>query len=380
MRTLALNISGNLIFILLTMKTFRFLILFPALVPFFISGCGGGADPAASPEPRPVKLVRLSEGGLARVLEYPGHILPLEQADMAFEVPGQMVEIAVTEGQKVTAGELLARLDDRSYAAELKAARARFELAQLEAERARSLFEQDAATKQQADLAESEMQVAEAAFDQAQKAHEETRLRAPIDGIVAKVLVEDIVNVQAKQLILIIQDISQFRVEADLPETLGAETRPGLTIEERNQLLQPEVLLSILPGRSFSARIQEFSVMADPATRTFSGTFLFKSPDDVLVLPGMTAKVRMTLPRSQRVAEGTYVVPTQAVRGSETGTSFVWRRDPGTGSVERVPVRMGHVAGELMEIIAENLSPGDEVVASGVLLLEAGDRVREIEL
>lgn len=362
------------------MKLMRFLIIAAVSAPILFSGCGGDPGPGEPAEPRPVKLAELSEGGLARVLEYPGHIVPLEQADMAFEVPGQMVEIKVTEGQRVTAGELLARIDDRNYAADLQAARAKLELAQLEAERAQSLFERDAAPKQQADLALSEMKVAEAAFDQAQKAFEETRLRAPMDGIVARVLVEDIVNVQAKQIILIIQDISRFRVEADLPETLGGQTRPGLTMEERNQLLKPEVMLSFLPERSFPARIEEFSVMADPATRTFSGTFLFDSPEDVLVLPGMTAKVRMTLPRTQRVEAGTFVVPAQAVRASETGSAFVWRRDPGTGSVERVPVRTGHVAGDLMEVVAEALSPGDEVVTSGVLLLQEGDRVRRMDL
>ena len=361
------------------MNLIRLLIPSVLLPLVFICGCGGNRGAAVEEKPRPVKLVELSEGGLARVLEYPGRILPLEQAEMAFEVPGRMIEIKVSEGERVMAGDLLARLDDRNYAAELEAARARLELAQLEAERAESLFERDAAPKQKADLAVSEMKVAEAAFDQAEKAFEETRLRAPIDGIVAKVLVEDIVNVQAKQTILIIQDISKFRVEANLPETLGGQTRPGLTIEERNQLLKPEVILSFLPERSFRAQIEEFSVMADPATRTFSGTFLFESPADVLVLPGMTAKVRMTLPRTDRAAAGTYVVPAQAVRSSETGAAFVWRWDPETGLVERVAVRTGNVAGDQMEIVAEGLSAGEQVVASGVQLLEDGDRVRGMD-
>jgi RND family efflux transporter MFP subunit len=361
------------------MKLYRIPLLMALLSAFLLTGCGRQME-TGEPGTRPVKLTRLTEGGLARVLEYPGRVLPNEQADMAFEVPGRMIELSVTEGMEVEEGEVLARLDDRDYAADLEAARAQLEVARLEADRARTLFEREAAPKQNLDLAISQMKVREASYERARKAYEETRLRAPMDGIVAKVLVEDFVNVQAKQTILIIQDLTRFRVTADLPETLGARTRPGLSLEERNRLLNPEVMLSFLPERVLPARIQEFSVMADPATRTFAGTFLFEAPEDVLVLPGMTAKVRMTLPRTSEWAAGTFVVPSQAIRSTETGSAFVWRKQGDRGQVERIEVAIGHLAGGRMEIISESLNPGDLIVTSGVMLLEEGDPVREMDL
>lgn len=347
--------------------------LFLLLVP----GCGKKAEPAAQEVARPVKMMTLGSGGLERELSLPGQISPARQANMAFEVPGQMTDIYVTEGQEITAGQLLAKLDPRDYQAALNAAKAELEMAQVEEKRARALFESEAASKQTLDAKVSQLKVAQAAYDRAEKAFNDTFLIAPIDAVVARILVEDIIAVAPKQDILILQDNSSLKVTVDIPETLSILADPKLTYEERTARTKVRVSLTALPERVFPARITEVTMTADPTTRTYKGTVVMDRPQDLNILPGMTAKVTITIPPERQIAEGAFTVPLQAVGSTEEGKPFVWLVQPGDMRVSRVEVKTGAIVGANVEISAEALSAGDRIVTSGVSRLEPGKQVRE---
>ncbi|HSH09738.1 MAG TPA: efflux RND transporter periplasmic adaptor subunit [Oceanipulchritudo sp.] len=351
------------------------LVIVCGLVP---TGCGRKAPAEAPQVARPVKMVQLVSGGFDTVLALPGKISPLKQADMAFEVPGVMVEMLVSEGEPVEEGQLLARLDPRDYEAMRAAALAQLENAQIEAERAQALYERQATSKQRQDIALSNLKVAQSAFEKADKAYNDTFLRAPISGIVAKKLVEDVVNVQAKQAILIIQDSSQLKAIVDIPETVGAFARVGMSLEERTAYLKPKVTLSFLPDRAFPARISEVSLMADPATRTYQASFLFDPPTDLMILPGMTAKVEITFQRNTHSGLNAFAVPVQAVAFDNQGSAFVWIVDEDM-TVHKQQVAAGQVSGTQIEIISEALHEGSRVVTSGVHLLSEGDPVSTFE-
>jgi RND family efflux transporter MFP subunit len=291
-----------------------------------------------------------------------------------------MVEIDVKEGQDVSEGQLLAKLDPRDFEANRAAAKAQLDAAELEATRAKALFDRQATSKQRLDLALSNFKVAKSSFDKTEKAYNDTFLRTPIDGVVAKIFVDDIVNVVAKQEILIIQDNSSLKIKVDIPETLGVLAKPGLSFEERAKRINPIVYLTALPDRGFPARITEMSSLPDPATRTYEGTLVFDRPSDVNVLPGMTAKLVLTLndelnPPKQEA----YTLPSTAVVADEQGVSFVWIVDTTSMTVQRHPVETGSLVGAEIEVISADLSEGDLIVVSGVHKLRAGDLVRKFE-
>lgn len=358
------------------LSALRLVALFATAI-LFIPGCGKKAEPETREVVRPVKMMTLSNGGLQREVSLPGQISPARQANMAFEIPGQMTDIYVTEGQEVTAGQLLAKLDPRDYQAALDAARAQLEIAQIEEKRARALFQSEAASKQTLDAAVSNLKVAQATFDKAEKAFNDTSLIAPIDGVVARILVEDIVAVAPKQDILILQDNSSLKVTVDIPETLSILADPNMTYEERTERTKVRVSLTALPDRSFPARMTEVSMTADPVTRTYKGTVIMDRPEDLNILPGMTAKVTASMPSRHTASAGSFSVPLQAVGATEEGKSFVWRVAPGDMAVSRVTVDTGAIVGENIEIASEGLSEGDRIVTSGVSQLVAGQKVRE---
>ncbi len=87
-------------------------------------GCGEEPSPAASVV-RPVEIFEVGDPNAGTAREFPGEISAAQNADVAFEVPGELVEFPVKESEHVEVGQVLAKLDPRDYRAELEAAAAR---------------------------------------------------------------------------------------------------------------------------------------------------------------------------------------------------------------------------------------------------------------
>lgn len=337
----------------------------------FLAGC---QKPPPEPPPvvRPVKILTLGEGGASSIREYPATIRAVQQADLGFEVPGQIIEFLVNEGDLVEQGQLLARLDDRDYQADLEKAKANQRKAMADLQRSLNIYRQDkgAISKGQIEADRRAKEVADAALKQKEKAVEDTRLRAPFAGYVARKLVEDFANVEAKQPVLILQDISQLEVEVSIPERDVAVDTRGQTVAERVEQARPEVIVTSIPGRTFPARLKEFTTTADPNTRTFQVRLVFDKPDDVYILPGMTARVRVQVNRLDEM-----LIPVAAVASDDRYQAFVWRVDPETMTVHKVPVDLGELSGGNVAIKG-GLKAGDRIAISGLRFLHEGMKIK----
>jgi RND family efflux transporter MFP subunit len=336
-------------------------------------GCGEEPPPPA-PVAQPVKILTVSGGSGGASLEFPGVISPSQNAEPAFEVPGKIIEFPVDEAQVLEEGAVIARLDPRDFQAEVDKARANLNKTATDLKRFKILYEKGVNPKTDVERAEQFYEITEANLRTAEKALEDTVLRAPFSGTVAKKLVDDFQNVQAKQPIVILQDESTLEIDVNVPESDFARMTPGLTIEERNRRARIQVFVSSIPGRSFPARIKEFSTAADPVTRTFKATFAFDRPDDVTVRPGMTAKVTLT-PSEGQAATGAVSIPARAVLTDDTGEAFVWVVDPETMKVKRTSVVAGDLSGENIAI-QSGLAGGTQIAISGVHQLRDGMQVR----
>jgi len=342
------------------------------------AGTLGCAEEPPPPEPvvRPVKMMTIG-GDLAGTREYPGRIKAVQQADMAFEVAGRVTEFVYKEGERAEAGAVLARLDPRDYQNKLEQARA------VERNRRTYLARIAEAHKEQAvsdqDLADAQAQVDVAAADVRiqRKALEDTVLRAPFDGIMSRKLVEDFANVQAKDPVLIFEDDSLLRIKVSVPERDMAGRRPSREDLDRvNERLQPKVVVTSLPKDLFPARLEELATTADPTTRTFEATFEFQQPEDVVVLPGMTAKVIIQV--GDLASASDVSLPARAVVADGESQPMVWVVAPDTGVVESRSVTLGELAGDQI-LVTDGLRNGDTVVISGMAQLRPGMKVRRWE-
>ena len=334
-----------------------------------------------APVARPVKMVTFGATMTGGIYEYPGSVAPAQRSEMAFEVPGRIIEFPVLEGQNVKKGQVLARLDPTDYEASKEKAVAERNAGRAEFNRYNAAFKENAVTRQDLDLAKRNLEVAEANLKSADKAVKDTFLKAPFTGTVALKAVKDFANVQAKQVVLTLDDISSLEMKINIPEQDWARAKPGLSVGERVERMavaKPVVVIAAIPDKRFPARLKEVATSADPVTRTYGITFAFDRPKDVVVRSGMTGKIVITIPEDIKEQIKAYSLPSIAVAADEQGKAYVWRFDTQSNTVHRASIEVGMMIGTEIRVLS-GLSAGDIIAVSGVSHLREGLPVRRLE-
>jgi RND family efflux transporter MFP subunit len=350
-----------------------FITLLAALI---LSACE--KEVADAPEiVRPVRMLTIQTLQGGETLSYPGEILGVQNAEIAFEVPGRLIELPAEEGIDVTEGQRLAKLDPADFQAKLNAAEAEYRNAKETFERFEEVFSKGAISRQDFDNQRRQFEVAEANLATARKAVSDTELRAPFAGRIGRVYVENFNNIQAKQAILLLQDLSQLDIIVNVPEQDWQRAKPGLTLAQRTEGVKPFVTLPTFPDREFPARITEVAASADPVTRTFAARGRFDPPEDIVILPGMSATVTVRIDPDVANLQDAVQIPANAVIGGNDGGSYVWKVDAATMTVGLAPVTVGQMSGSRITIV-DGLSAGDRIAVSGVQQLAEGMQVREL--
>jgi membrane fusion protein, multidrug efflux system len=303
------------------------------------------------------------------LLEIPGRVQAAQRSDLAFQVPGLLVELPVVAGQRVRRGDILARLDPRDFENRVGLERARLNLAEADFQRFSALSTSPASpvTAAEVDRRRATFEIAKVRVEQAQKNLADTTLRAPFDGIIAERLVDNHMQVQARQPVLLVDSADVLEVVVDLPERVISRVREAPTDRPVG-----EALFAVLPDRRFPVTLSEVATRADPGTQTFRVTMRFDRPRDVNLLPGMTVTVYS---RPVLYVQEVLRVPETAVFTSETGQTSVWVVDPQTFRTERRAVRISADRNGMV-VVLEGLQPGEQVVGTGVGQLQAGTTVR----
>ena len=339
-------------------------------------GCAQEAVEPAAPVARPVKMLVVGSAAGGATMEFPGSISATQNAEMAFEVAGQVIDIPVEEGEDVARGQVLARLDDRDYQAARDRVLAQRNAARADYFRYEEAFKADAVTAQDVDLAKRNLDVAEADLRTATKALEDTILRAPFDGRVAVKRIDVFEAVQAKQSVMLIQDESGLEIEINVAERDFAQSEAGLSLEELTERIQPQVEMASIPGRRFPAQIISNTSAADPVTRTYSVTLAFEKPDDLNIRPGMTGRVVISARPEIGLEEAGVFIPADAVLADDSNNPFVWLVDEATSAVNRRAIEVGEMSADRIRVRG-GLAVGDRIAISGVSSLRDGMLVRE---
>lgn len=226
---------------------------------------------AAEPVP-PARTVRVQRRRSDEMFAWPGTVTAKIVAAVAPKIPGRILEIAVRAGDRVKAGQLVARLDEAEIQARLGQARSALAAAEAEAGRARAdaqrlrnLFAKEAATRQDLDAAVAATQGADARVQEARAAIRETEsrlgetlLRAPFDGVVVKRDQEPGDVALPGGAVLTLQQSRELRIEAAIPANCAGLVKLGGELKAR--IANPAV--------EFTVIVDEIQPAADPKTRT----------------------------------------------------------------------------------------------------------------
>jgi RND family efflux transporter MFP subunit len=344
-----------------------------ALAPA-LAACDDPATPATATPVRPVQVQRVVFAPADENREFAGVVKARYETDLGFRVAGKMMARLVNVGDRVRAGDVVARLDRRdlqlqveSADAELTAATSNLAQAAADELRYQNLrtrgyaavadYERKKAAK---DEAEGRMQRAQRALDLAQNQLAYADLKADADGVITATLAESGQVVALGQAIARLAHRGEMEAVVALPETRLSEARQS----------DASVRLWSDPNRRFSARLRELSPQADAAARTYAARFTIENPDDTVAL-GMTATVVLSRPTDTVVAK----VPLAAILNRGTGPT-VYRVDD-AGVLERRSVIVSSF-NEVAALVTSGLEDGDQVVTLGAQMLEAGQKVRAV--
>lgn len=333
-----------------------------------LTACEKEAPKTSAPMVRPVKIVTIEAANNLETNRYPAVIQAAGAVDLTFQVGGLLQELPVTEAQRIQQGELIAKLDQRDYISQVNSARAQYELADQEYQRALRLIQEDAIAQRELDQRKSQRDSAKAQLDTAQKALADTELRAPYTGLIAKLPVKRLQTIQAGTAIASMIDGSSWEAKINLPASVVASTP---TRQEEGIY----VVLNAAPETQIPATFKEATLEADVVSQTYAITFTFKKPDNLVLLPGMSADLIIQSSTRQAGAQNKGVaVPLAAVQSNGQG-QFVWVVNNDSMAVTKRPVRIQEGIGETL-VVTEGLMVGEAIVTAGAAYLSEGMQVR----
>jgi RND family efflux transporter MFP subunit len=281
--------------------------------------------------------------------------------DVAFQVPGKVVAVGPDEGQTVRAGQEIASLDAAEYRLTVEQASAQADRAARDRDRNQPLLKSGGIAPADMDHLESGARQSAASADLAKKHLADTRLTAPISGVIARRAIEVGSTVGAGQPAFTIVDLDPVRVRVGVPEGDIGHITEGAAATVRIPALDT----------SFTGRVSLIGVSADPTTRSY--TVEISVPNRARRLrAGMVADATITTGASASAL----LVPSSAVLhdGGANGATIVYVVDRDGARVQSRRVTTGAARGDSLEITS-GLVLNDRVVVAGQQRLRDGAAV-----
>ena len=340
-----------------------------------LTGCGFAESAAPqTAKVRPVKLMTIEDVSSQQTRIFPAKIAANQQVDLAFRISGELVKLDLIEGQKVEKGQLLAQLDDRDAKNALMDAEANYDLAAVDFKRKQEIFKRKLISKAEYDTAKATLKSAKAALATARDQLDYTRLTAPFSGIVAKVELDNHQMIQATQVVLSLQGDQLLDVQIQIPESLLL----SLDDTKMNKGHQPQVRFGS-QSALYPVTFKENASKVTPSTQTYEAVFSLHRPENLNVLPGMSAELLLDVSALNNEKMSTVaVLPQTAIFRSDTDQKTkVWRYNTDTQKLESVVVTLGQVRAQGVEVHS-GINKGDQIVAVGANLLKPGMDVKPL--
>lgn len=347
-----------------------------ALVLPALAGCGDEKVAQSGTAVRPVKSVVVQHGPAGEAVSLTGQVQAQNQANLAFRAGGRLAQRTVSLGDRVTAGQVVARLESQDARNLLRQAQASFATAQTALETARNAFNrqeqllaQGVTTRANFEAAQQQMQAAQGQFEATQAQLQNARdnvgyseLIADQAGVVTAVGAEPGEVVAAGKMVVQVAQQGGLDAVFNVPLQLMRSAPPDPVVR---------VSLPDDPAVMALGRVREASPQADPVT----GTYLVKVALD---RPPPAMFLGATVVGSVSIGDEPVVrVPGTALL-ELGGKPAVWVVDPASSQVALREVAVMRYDPSAV-IVSDGLKDGEIVVAAGVHALRAGQKVRLLD-
>lgn len=321
----------------------------------------------------PDDVAEVKRGEIESATAIQGDLKPIEEVAVRAKLEGDVEEIHVREGDRVTRGQVLARLEDvretnqhRSAEADVAAAKADLANAQWNAEQSAQLLKAGAipemelrAAEQSLAAAKARVAAAEARLSTTSQELNDTRVVAPTNGTISTRSIEAGEHVARGAALFTVVRNDVLELEAAVPARFASDVRPSMPVRFS------------AGGRDLTGRVARVSPTINPANR--SVTVYLQVPNPGGQLKGNTFATGRIVAATLKDA---IIVPTAAIRYVQGQTDpFVYRIV--NEVVEHQPIKLGVVdEGSGIVQVTEGLQEGDRIIAGNVGAVGRGVRVR----
>jgi len=350
----------------------RFLLCMLAIC--YLSGCDRQADsqPASL---HVVKAITVESAPLLQNRHFPARILASDLTELSFKRNGVVNFALPREGVRVRKGDIVATLADTEARLFLHKRESANDLAQRQYARYAELARRHLISQADLDLHRQRRDTALAALNLAKEEMNDLVLKAPFDGVIAKINVKPHTLVSSGQPVIALNRTDTLDVIFSVPESV-------IKTIDLNTLHHPfQVELNALPGKTFAAFYKEHAANSDQGTLSWQMTLSLPRPEGWSDTGGFSGSVRLPADSIKRDARrSTIHIPASALfspaAGSD-GDAQAWVIKSGDSGVFVEPrrVTLGQMTGAGVEIKA-GLSAGESIVVTGVASLTPHQQVK----
>ena len=354
---------------------------FVAVIAYFTLRNGSKAARPTVPAPIAVVTANARSGDQPIYLTGLGSVVGYKTVTVRTRVDGELIRVAVREGQMVSSGDLIAEIDPRPFQVQLEQAEAQkerdvalLENAKVDAERYRILYSQDSIPKQQLDTQialvrqdEATVRADQAAIDNAKLQLIYTRITSPINGRIGLRQVDpgNMVHATDQGGLAVITQLQPIAVIFSIPQDNVPQVMKQLRAGRR---MLVEAWDRDLTNKISTGSLLTIDNQADVATGTVRFKATFANNDNAL-FPNQFVNARLLVAVKRKAV----LVPVAAVQhGPDTTFVFVVNEDD---TVQTRNVVAGTIEAGVASI-DRGLSPGETVVTEGVDKLQHGAKVQ----
>ena len=328
--------------------------------------CSSCSDKSASKESVPnVRLYSVKRVVGTNSDEFPGRVVAAEEVNMAFKVSGNLKEVYVNEGSKVSKGQLIAEIDPRDYQVQLDATEAEYHSIKAEAERVIALYSDSVATADEYDKARYGLKQITAKLENAKNQMSDTKIYAPFNGFVQKRLYDPPTVVAAGMPVITLVSNGKQEVEINIPSS---------TFMNRKNIIYAYAKFDYLPERQVPLVLTNVTPKAN-ANQLYEARL--ELPSDLSPAPSPGMNTLVTLVTGTEESNKTEI-PTTALFKKD-GKSCVWLYDEKKQTISRKDVVVERLHSDGSAIISEGIDYGNVIVSVGVHKLYEGQKVRPLK-
>lgn len=302
-------------------------------------------------------------------LEIQGNVTTKNLMVITPEYNGILTNVYVKEGQKVTKGQLLAKIDDGGLGQQVAQLQIQSELAKTTFERQKRLWDQNIGSEIQYLQAKSTYESQARAVDQLQQQIAKTRVVAPFSGTIDDVITEQgsVVAAGQSQLMRIV-NLDNMYIETDVPESYITDITKGKRVEVNFPIL----------GKTIDATVRQAGDFINPANRTFKVEVAIPNKEKN-IKPNLTARLKI----NDYTNENALLIPQSIISENADGEQYVYvvneKNSKSLGVAQKIIIKTGRTQGDIIEVL-EGIKDGAEIVKEGARSVEDGQTVEVINL